>query len=173
MTAHLEGEAIWENDDEKFGIPPKNKNHVDLHVLNLWPGIESDSYEKHIFMWIPNKGWYSGNGLGPFKISAKDRYIGLAYDYLNYDYPTPKQKKILDKIDSGDYILVPKKPNDAVLMSIAIRLDHGLGVPGYYDQDIFKNSNRPTHQQILECALDDARRAYEEVVYEGFYKNEE
>jgi hypothetical protein len=56
-------------------------------------------------------------------------------------------------------------------MSIAMRLDHGLGVPGYYDDPMFASSGL-THEQRLNAALADARRAYEEVTGQGFYKPE-
>jgi hypothetical protein len=65
----------------------------------------------------------------------------------------------------------PEQPSRGLLMSMAIRLDHGLGVPGYYDQDIF-GSNAPTHQQRLDAAITTARQMWEEVVGRGFYRPE-
>lgn len=56
-------------------------------------------------------------------------------------------------------------------MSMAIRMDHGLGVPGHYDQPIFADSGL-THQQRLDGALRTARQMWEEVVGQGFYRPE-
>jgi hypothetical protein len=56
-----------------------------------------------------------------------------------------------------------------LLMSIAMRLDHGLACPGYYDQPMYAGSG-VTHAQRLRVALADARRVWEEVTGRGFYK---
>lgn len=66
-------------------------------------------------------------------------------------------------------VAIPREPSEGVLMSIAIRLDHGLGVPGFYDQELFAASG-VTHARRLQVAIDDARRAYEEVAGSGFYR---
>jgi len=59
-------------------------------------------------------------------------------------------------------------------MSMAIRLDHALGCPGYYDQmaEIGLDTSGITHTQRLEMTLKDMRRLYEEVSGYGFYKPE-
>lgn len=67
------------------------------------------------------------------------------------------------------WILVPIRPPEELLMSMAIRQDHGLGVPGYYDQDFF-GAEKVSHHARVQIALDDMRKVYEEVVGEGFYK---
>lgn len=55
-----------------------------------------------------------------------------------------------------------------LLMSIALRLDHAIGMPGYYDQEIL--GGKPgDHARRLEMLLSDARRAYEEITGTGFY----
>lgn len=48
------------------------------------------------------------------------------------------------------HILVPEVPSDECLMSMSIRYDHGLAVPGYYDNDMFRKAGAPTHEQKLK-----------------------
>lgn len=62
---------------------------------------------------------------------------------------------------------LPKEPPIGLLMSMAIRFDHGLGVPGHYDQ--FEPGS---HAKKLEATLRDMRQLYEEVSGFGFYKPE-
>lgn len=69
------------------------------------------------------------------------------------------------------YVLVPVEPTDALLRSMAVRYDHGLGVPGYYDQELFSGSGL-THARRLEAALTTMRQLHEEVVGKGFHKPE-
>lgn len=64
--------------------------------------------------------------------------------------------------------LVPAEPTDELLMSMAIRYDHGLGVPGYYDQPIFGGENIG-HEARLRTALTTMRQLHEEVVGAGFH----
>lgn len=71
------------------------------------------------------------------------------------------------------YVVVPITPSPGLLMSMAIRSDHGLGVPGYYDTALMlKGSHGITHARRVECALSDMRKLYEEVVGAGFYSAE-
>lgn len=65
------------------------------------------------------------------------------------------------------YRLVPVKPTPGKLMSMAIRDDHGLGMPGHYDHSFFSGT---THAQRLAAAIARARQAHEEVVGVGFYR---
>lgn len=67
------------------------------------------------------------------------------------------------------YVLVPVEPTPGRLMSMALRSDHALGCPGYYDQEMLRYPGAPTHQQKLDAALREARQQYEEVVGSGFY----
>lgn len=69
----------------------------------------------------------------------------------------------------ADEVIVPVEPPRELLMSMALRLDHGLGCPGYYDQPIFGSGVGVTHAQRLESALSDMRKVYEEVTGQGFY----
>ena len=66
--------------------------------------------------------------------------------------------------------LVPIEPPPGLLMSMAIRSDHGLGIPGYYDQPLLIKANYGvTHARLLELALSEMRKIHEEVVGTGFY----
>lgn len=64
---------------------------------------------------------------------------------------------------------LPKNPPPGLLMSMAMRFDHGLGCPGYYDQPVFASSG-VTHAQRLERTLATMYQLYEEVSGHGFYK---
>ncbi|NGM56530.1 hypothetical protein G5C63_19685 [Stenotrophomonas pavanii] len=70
------------------------------------------------------------------------------------------------------YVLVPVQPTPGLLMSMAIRGDHALGCPGYYDQEMFTAGGHVGHQRILEVAISEARNHHEEVVGTGFYTPE-
>lgn len=77
------------------------------------------------------------------------------------------------------YCLAPIEPSNALLMSMAIRYDHALALPGYYDQfsAFMAKSNTPdgalvhvaTHAQRLASTLSTMRQLHEEVVGKGFY----
>lgn len=70
----------------------------------------------------------------------------------------------------GSPVETPKEPPLGLLMSMAIRMDHGLGVPGYYDQPFFAClANNLTHAQRLDATLKVCRQLWEEVVGHGFY----
>lgn len=63
------------------------------------------------------------------------------------------------------------EPSIGLLMSMAIRFDHGLGVPGYYDHGIAKMQG-VSHAQRLESTIGIMRQLYEEMSGEGFYSPE-
>lgn len=67
------------------------------------------------------------------------------------------------------WVSVPVEPSDALLQSMAIRYDHGLGLPGYYDQPIFGAEN-VGHARRLEATITTMRQLHEEVVGTGFYR---
>ncbi|MGO4741568.1 hypothetical protein AB4099_34015 [Bosea sp. 2KB_26] len=67
-----------------------------------------------------------------------------------------------------EYVVVRKDASDGLLMSMAIRYDHGLGVPGYYDQPVFGAEN-VGHQKRLDATMRAMRQLHEEVVGAGFY----
>ena len=70
------------------------------------------------------------------------------------------------------HVVVPVEPTIGRLMSMAIRDDHGLGVPGFYDNLSFTAGGPywPPHQQRIEAAIARMRQLYEEAIGEGFYK---
>jgi hypothetical protein len=61
-----------------------------------------------------------------------------------------------------------ENPPPGLLMSIALRLDHALASPGYYDS-IYGEGH---HKSRVEMALIDARRVWEECSGNGFYSPE-
>lgn len=67
-------------------------------------------------------------------------------------------------------VLIPFEPTEALLESMAVRYDHGLGCPGYYDQPMFKSDT--SHQERLESTIRTMRQIHEEVVGAGFYKHD-
>lgn len=70
-------------------------------------------------------------------------------------------------------VLIPLTPSAGLLMSMAIRSNHALGCPGYYDQKgLGRPNNGVSHARMLECALGDMRKLHEEVVGAGFYSPE-
>lgn len=66
---------------------------------------------------------------------------------------------------------LPKEPPPGLLMSMAIRYDHSLGLPGYYDQKMFQPLST-THAEKLEATLAIMRQIYEEVSGHGFWSPE-
>ena len=77
-------------------------------------------------------------------------------------------KQIGSMKDVADgFVVVPTEPSRELLMSMAIRFDHGLGCPGYYDSPMV--SNGKSHQQRLESTIRIMRQLHEEVVGRGFY----
>lgn len=77
----------------------------------------------------------------------------------------------------ADMVLVPREPTPGLLMSMALRYDHGLGMPGYYDdiQQMLPEGHPEkgiTHARRLESTLTTMRQLHEEVVGAGFYKPE-
>lgn len=69
----------------------------------------------------------------------------------------------------SEFVTIPVEPTEALLLSMAVRYDHGLAIPGYYDQGMFENS-KISHQQRLEGTIRTMRQLHEEVVGKGFYK---
>lgn len=77
----------------------------------------------------------------------------------------------LKAMEEAGFVMVPVEPTDELLMSMAVRYDHALAVPGYYDQPILA---RPgvTHAKMLDATLTSMRQVHEEVVGTGFYSTE-
>lgn len=65
-----------------------------------------------------------------------------------------------------------REPSTGLLVSMAIRYDHGLGMPGFYDSDFLRKEGDPSHQQRLESTLRTMRQLWEEVSGNGFYRPE-
>ena len=65
--------------------------------------------------------------------------------------------------------LVPINPPDACITSMAVRSDHGLAIPGYYDNGLQRDP--VGHNQRLEATKTEMRQLYEEAIGEGFYKH--
>lgn len=65
---------------------------------------------------------------------------------------------------------LPKEPPKGLLMSMAIRYDHGLGIPGYYDDMPIQLGM--THKERLAATLVTMGQLYKEVSGNGFYKPE-
>ncbi len=60
---------------------------------------------------------------------------------------------------------LPKDPTPGLLMSMAMRYDHALGCPGYYDM-----LGEGEHEKRLQSVLTTMRQLYEEVSGYGFYR---
>lgn len=68
---------------------------------------------------------------------------------------------------------IPVEPTPGLLMSMAVRYDHALGMPGFYDQTLFgKKVSDIDHAERLRQAISTMRQLHEEVVGTGFYKPE-
>lgn len=78
----------------------------------------------------------------------------------------------LRSIEQEGWVRVPKEPEPGRLMSMAIRADHALGCPGYYDQPFIHKFNGVTHAQMVESTVATMRQLYEEATGQGFYKPE-
>ncbi|QLG96597.1 hypothetical protein HZF02_32215 (plasmid) [Pseudomonas yamanorum] len=111
-----------------------------------------------------------------------DRHVRTLDVLINGEEGASPQAKLCDLVaqlqakpvfgldPAKGYALVSIKPSPGLLMSMAIRSDHGLGVPGYYDQPLMLKMNHGIpHARLLECKLSEMRQIYEEVVGTGFY----
>jgi len=95
------------------------------------------------------------------------------------DVNEPRQSDYLDTaravlaaIDAAGWAVVPREASDGLLVSMAIRQDHGLGVSGYYDGLVFPRDGGGGHAKRLASAVRSMRKLHEEVVGAGFYKPE-
>lgn len=66
-------------------------------------------------------------------------------------------------------VVLPREPKPGLLMSMAMRFDHALAMPGYYDVKMF---GTVTHAQRLQATLSQMRQLYEEASGNGFYRPE-
>lgn len=63
-------------------------------------------------------------------------------------------REVLESLGDSGWSVGDRQPPMGLLQSMAVRLDHGLGLPGYYDQFGMPPG---THAQKLEKAIDLAR----------------
>lgn len=68
--------------------------------------------------------------------------------------------------DLTKWKLVPVEPTEELLRSMAVRYDHGLGCPGYYDQ-----FGEGEQEKRLRATMTTMRQLHEEVVGTGFYRS--
>jgi hypothetical protein len=66
-----------------------------------------------------------------------------------------------------DTITIPTKPPRALLVSMAMRLDHAFGMP---KTEIFPGVTQGYTDQEREVRLGEMEQVYEEVAGTGFYK---
>ena len=94
-----------------------------------------------------------------------DRDIMKAIMSLNEE-----KEKLERERDGAVERILPKEPPPGLLMSMAIRFDHALGIPGYYDQPLYAAVT--SHDQRLRATIGQMRQLYEEVSGHGFYQPE-
>jgi hypothetical protein len=85
---------------------------------------------------------------------------------------TPLYAVLPEAPKAPEWKLVPVEPSPGLLVSMAIRADHALGVPGYYDQPMMQQAHGVGHAQMLESTMRTMRQLHEEVVGTGFYRPE-
>lgn len=70
------------------------------------------------------------------------------------------------------YRVLPQRPPPGLLMSMAMRHDHAIGAPGYYDQPIFSRraGANISHADRLNLCIQEMGKLYEEVAGYGFYR---
>lgn len=65
------------------------------------------------------------------------------------------------------------EPSPGLLMSMALRFDHALAMPGYYDQInrlLGSSEFKETHAMRLDSTLRLMRKLWEEMSGQGFYQ---
>lgn len=78
-----------------------------------------------------------------------------------------KENESLRKLAGPELQPLPEEPPMALLVSMAIRQDHGLGSQGYYDM-----FGPGEHEKRFKLAIAEMRKIYEEVAGHGFYSVE-
>ena len=114
-------------------------------------------------------------------IPASNRYVRAIKEHRNLSGSTLiAAKNVVDGLRDGSIRVTappqgegPKvaEPSPGLLMSMAIRYDHALGCPGYYDHPLVGTPGI-THAQRLLSTLTTMRQLWEEVVGQGFYRPE-
>lgn len=87
--------------------------------------------------------------------------------------------QLLALVDAGElaqpdgWVMVPREPSIGRLVSMAIRSDHGLGVPGHYDRiSELTAGDFGSQKSRMESAIRSMRQLYEEATGQGFYQPE-
>lgn len=84
--------------------------------------------------------------------------------------PTELREEVLSLTKTiSDYQLVPKNPSTGKLVSMALRYDHGLGLPEFYNS---LTGDPQEHQRRLTSTISTMRQLYKEAVDNGFYRPE-
>jgi len=138
-------------------------------LFTLLRGDESGRYESAPYRELHSlQTWLTcrliGNAVGPDLQAVKGWISALS--------PITGQAVPSFVASAAEVDPVVKDPPPGLLMSMAIRFDHGLGCPGYYDQPFFSGGDQPTHAQRLKSTLGQMRQLWEEVVGQGFYRPE-
>lgn len=108
----------------------------------------------------------------------RPRIVEMILDDIEDDRAYKELLRYIEQLEENSFdptthVAIPIKPSQGVLMSMAVRSDHGLAVPGYYDQFAFAGSAQfpLSHKKRLEGTLSEMSQLYEEVTREGFYKD--
>ena len=102
-------------------------------------------------------------------VESYNGLLDLARELERNASPVDAASQINDAA-ARENVAVPLEPPYELLVSMAIRYDHGLGCPGYYDS--FPIQLGATHKQRLDSTISVMRQLYEEVVGKGFYSPE-
>ncbi len=123
-------------------------------------GEEADTHEWEIRL---------GEIIGPFGDSWEVLHVVRWFLEHGWTWATPISGGSAPK---DPRFVLPQEPAPGLLMSMAVRFDHAIGLPGYYDDPMFASgepAQRVSHQRRLESTLATMRQLYEEVSGYGFY----
>ncbi|TXI25566.1 MAG: hypothetical protein E6Q67_00835 [Roseateles sp.] len=106
---------------------------------------------------------------------AKADANGTDYSLESIDVVGTKSKAAVGTTPSAGTMpsglgMVPLEPSEEHLQSMAVRYDHGLGIPGYYDDPLYASIAPDGHAKRLESTKRIMRQLYEEAVGQGFHK---
>jgi hypothetical protein len=121
-------------------------------------------FTKQLRFGITRKPPVDGEVFGEYDIAALERLAEAAADILD-----KLERWQPAELDGKQVVCIPLEATPGLLMSMAIRDDHALGMPGYYDQP-FVATEGVTHAKRVESALRKMSQLHEEVVGKGFYK---
>lgn len=107
----------------------------------------------------------------PETVSMRERIARVLFDRRPHAHGEIPYWAAQPQAIRAPFLAAMEEPSEGLLMSMALRLDHGLGCPGYYDQPMLARDG-VTHAQRVEAALSRMRKVYEEIVGRGFYSPE-